>query len=103
MIIRFWRTAVIPEKIDEWDRLLGENAIGKLRQNEDCLYVFAGKDTSKQPPEVVNITIWRDLEAIKKFFGKKWKEAYIPPDEAPFIKGKTQIDHYDIIGQYTKT
>lgn len=100
MIIRIWRVKVTPDSVDKWDDLLGENAVNVLKKQKGCLHVFAAKNLSCSPPEVVSITVWEDLKSVKNFFGAKWREAYVTPEEAPLIVGEAKLEQFDSMGHY---
>jgi len=56
---------------------------------------YIGLDDSQNG---VVVTVWRDLDSLKKFTGERWNEPVIHPNEAPLLEGKPKVEHYTLVG-----
>jgi len=83
---------------EEFRRFAEETAIPMLRRQDGCLYAVAG--VSEDGSEASVVTVWRDLEALKKFAGDRWWEPYIHQREAPLLGEKPAVNHYGVAASF---
>jgi quinol monooxygenase YgiN len=77
-----------------------EKALPILKKQKGCIYAFAGKNTEKE--EVVMVTVWEDLEALKRFTGPEWNKPKVVPEEAPLLREEPSLMNFELIGLVTK-
>jgi len=98
MILRVWRCKLKPGAGEEFRRFAVEDALPMLRGQEGCLYAVAG--VSEDGAEASVVTVWRDLEALKRFAGERWWEPYIHQREAPLLDGRPSVSHYKVSASF---
>jgi quinol monooxygenase YgiN len=47
---------------------------------------FFGKSISDENDVFVFVSVWKDLVSIKKFFGEKWENSFLPPGYSELIE-----------------
>jgi quinol monooxygenase YgiN len=91
MILRVWCRRLKTGAGERFRRFAEEIALPMLRRQDGCLYAVAG--VGEDGGEACVVTVWRDLEALKGFVGKKWWEPYIRR-EAPLLAERPSVSHY---------
>lgn len=98
MIIRIFHSKCDVEGMEKFFR---DKALPILKKQKGCIYTLAGKNTEQG--EVVMITVWKDLEALKGFTGPDWKKPKVVPEEKPLLKGEPNVLHFELIGEVIKS
>ena len=71
-----------------------------LKKQKGCIYAFAGKNTEKD--EVVMVTVWENLDALKRFTGPEWDKPKVVPEEAPLLRGEPSLMNFELVSSITK-
>ena len=93
MIIRFFRAIVHEGMAEEFARVIVEDILPVIRDQEGLISASIGMPHESSPNEFSMTMHWRDLEAIKAFAGENWQHARILPEEAHLIR-ESHIHHY---------
>jgi len=93
MVIRIFRAKIRKGRVAEIKRLVKKQSIPWLESSEGLLGYFPGEPVEANEREFVMITLWRDLESIRAFFGKDWDAPVVTMDEAPLVEAM-YADHY---------
>jgi heme-degrading monooxygenase HmoA len=93
MIIRFFRALVHDGQQDSFRKFFIETALPLIRSQEGLVSVSVGLPQETSPREFSMVTVWRDLEALRRFAGDDWNRAVIHPDEEHLLR-ETFVHHY---------
>lgn len=93
MIIRVFRARIRKGCIEEFRQLVRTQSIPWLRESEGMLGYFPGEPIENSDREFVMITLWRDLESVRKFAGTRWDRPVVTEDEKPLVEAM-YADHY---------
>ncbi len=96
LVIRVFHAWIKQGKEGEYERLVREQALPNLRSQPGLMNVHAGVIADRTPPEVVIVSVWKGVDAIKKFAGDQWQEPVISPGEAELVE-KASVEHYQSI------
>ena len=97
MIIRIFRARAKSGAADELTRVAKEIAIPFVDQHSGLVARYAGRSIGTAGDELVMITVWEDLEAMKGMTGEKWEEPVLPYDGADELIDEMFLDHYETI------
>lgn len=94
MIVRVFRARLKPGRRGDFERLCRDRSIPHLRTLEGCQAVHVGRQLEEYPDEFVLVSVWRDLESLKRFAGEHWRTPLVLPGEAEMIESAS-AQHYD--------
>lgn len=69
-----------------------------VRNQSGVLGFLASGPANDADRDFVCATIWRDADALKAFFGQKWRESLLPPGYAELIE-VCSVEHYHLTQQ----
>lgn len=99
MLIRVFRARPRPGMEDEFAHLVESVSIPFVDSQPGLIARHAGRGIGQSKDEVVMITIWENLEAMKTMTGEGWENVVIPdPREAERIESCT-VDHYETMAE----
>ena len=101
MIVRIWRAKTYKDKIDEFEKIMTDLAVPGHKKRQGCLGFTVAKSIEMDPPEIVTISIWKDLESLKELTGDNWREPMVHPKETHLIIGKPTAEHYELIEKFS--
>ncbi|MEM3096011.1 MAG: hypothetical protein QW756_00015 [Nitrososphaerota archaeon] len=93
MIVRVWRCRI--SSVEGFRRFTHEDALPILRRQDGCMSAVVGVDDSQNG---VVVTVWRDLDTLKRFAGEQWAEPVIHPNEVGLLVGTPNVEHYSLVG-----
>jgi heme-degrading monooxygenase HmoA len=96
MIIRVFKPTIHPGKEAEFESFLREEAIPLVSGQSGLVAQHVGRPRDPSSTEFLYVTVWEDVESIRRFAGERWEEAVITPDEEHLLKD-TWIGHYEVI------
>ncbi|WP_082616209.1 antibiotic biosynthesis monooxygenase [Ensifer sp. Root278] len=73
MIVRIFRVRVLPGRLADWKNKVEGISIPWLRQQEGLIAFYPGKPIDPRDREFWMISIWKDVESIKKAAGHEWQ------------------------------
>jgi quinol monooxygenase YgiN len=89
MIIRVFQAKVRLDKIAEFKRMVQEQSIPGLTSAEGMLGYFPGEPLSNDRREFVMVTLWREIESLKKFAGENWETPVATAAETLLVEEMT--------------
>ena len=98
MIARMWRGSAIRERVDDYVEHLRESVVPELRQIDGFRGVYLLRRSSSDDVEIVVLTFWESMEAIRKFAGENPEVAVVAPAARPlFRKYDAEVQHFEIV------
>lgn len=95
MILRIFRAVVHDGKQDEFREFVTQTALPLTRKQEGLVSVTIGKPHPTSPQEFTMISVWRDLDALKRFTGEAWNKVVVLPEEADMLQA-SHLHHYEM-------
>ncbi len=96
-VARIWIGKVRREKADEYQVFLEQRAVPDYKSVEGNLGIIILRRDLEDHSEFTLITLWTDIEAIKKFAGEDYSKAkYYPEDKEYLLDFPSQVDHYTV-------
>jgi hypothetical protein len=99
MIVRVWSCTCKRPKLEGFKNFIRGEFLPVLRRNDGCVQALVAQDMSLRHPRVIIITVWRDLDSIKRFTGPQWRNAIVNPKAALFISGEPKLEHFELIDE----
>lgn len=93
MIVRVFRATAKEGHQSAFREFLTGTALPMLEETDGVESVILGEPFPSNPDEFLVITIWRDLQALKKFAGETWMTPVIDDEEKELLEDFT-IHHY---------
>lgn len=99
MIIRVFRARTKPGAFDECVRIAEEVSIPFVDRQPGLLARHTGKGIGAAgEEELIMITVWESLDAMKNMTGDDWESAVLPDERLEELIEETFLDHYESIG-----
>jgi quinol monooxygenase YgiN len=98
VIIRIFRARAKPGASEELRRLAEEISIPFVDREPGLVARYAGRGIGATGEELVMITVWEDLEAVKNMTGEEWDEPVIPDDRVGELINEMFLHQYETIG-----
>jgi quinol monooxygenase YgiN len=99
MIVRVWSCRCERPKLEGFKSFIHSEFLPELKRNDGCLQALVAQDTSLSQPRIIIITVWRDLDSIKRFTGPQWRNAIVNPKAAVFIDGEPKLEHFELVDE----
>jgi len=97
MILRSWRGAVRPEDRDAYLEHQDRTGIQDYRDTEGNLGVFVLTRPQGDLVEVITLTLWDSMDAVRRFAGDDPGTAkFYPGDDALLAEKDLHADHWDV-------
>jgi DNA-binding winged helix-turn-helix (wHTH) protein/heme-degrading monooxygenase HmoA len=93
VIVRVFRGQVHPGRQREFERHLRERGIPDFRAQPGCEAVHVGVPTPESPDEFLVVSVWRDIDALRRWAGTTWAAPKVAPDEAEML-ARSWVHHY---------
>ncbi len=98
MIIRVFRARPKPGKAEELAALVKEVSIPFVDGQSGILARFTGKGVGTTGGEIVMISIWESIDAMKNMTGESWESEVIPDERYAERIEECFVYHYETIG-----
>lgn len=98
MLIRVWRGKVRPNLLPEFHRFTDGTALPLLRKQDGFVGATVGASKANEL-EFIVVSVWKDIDSLKKFLGPEWNKAFMHPEEVPILDGYPSVEHYDIVSR----
>ncbi len=98
MIIRVFRARPKPGTVDELARLAEEVSIPFVDGQPGLVARYTGRGVGATGEELVMITVWEDLDALKNMTGDAWENAVLPDERLEPLIAESFLHHYESIG-----
>ncbi len=97
-LVRIFKARARPGRERELADKLSTTSAALVRDNAGLVTYLAGGPSQAGDRDFVFITIWRDFNAMKEFFGAEWPRSLLPPGYAALIE-HCSVEHYELTGQ----
>lgn len=94
--MRIFRAQVRPGKHEEWQRQVEDHSIPWMIAQEGMLGHFPGKPLG-DGRDFVMVSLWPNIDAIKKAIGENWSQTILLADEASLVE-EVSVEHYEAFG-----
>ena len=98
MIIRIFRARPKAGMADELAQLIEQVSIPFVDRQPGLLARYTGRGIGSTGDELVMITVWESLEAMKNMTGDDWESAVIPDQREAERIAKNSVHHFESIG-----
>ncbi len=96
MIIRTVRERVREGHEVEYETLLREAAASLLAGSPGLMFFYLCRPTGGNPGEFGVVSIWRDVESLQAFAGKRWRESVLTPELAALV-AESRVEHLEVL------
>jgi heme-degrading monooxygenase HmoA len=97
MIMRQWKGRVPAEKAADYIKFLNTSGFKDYAETPGNLAVYAFQRTEAGVTEIVLVTLWESIEAIKRFAGEDYEKAHYYHKGKDFLlEFEPLVKHYDV-------
>lgn len=97
-ILRVFKARAKPGKAQILKQKFSQTSVAVVRDAPGNLGHFFGTDLSSGKNQLVFISVWQDLDAIKARFGDSWEESFLPEGYDDIIE-ECSITHIEFDGE----
>ena len=97
-ILRIFEVRAKPGKAKLLKQKLSDTSVSVVDGKPGNLGYFFGELLSSDGNDLVFISVWKDLESIKAYFGDDWEQSYLPEGYEEIID-HCSIRHVEIKGR----
>jgi len=100
MIARIWKGSTLPGMGRQYLSYFEQTGLKEYRETDGCKDVIVLTREVGEATEYVLITLWENIEAVKRFAGSEPERAvYYPADEVYFPKDQlpAHVNHYEVL------
>lgn len=98
MIIRVFRARPQPGAVEELERLAKEVSIPFIEGQPGLVARYTGRGSGATGEELVMVSVWEDLEAMKNMTGEDWESPVIPDERLEPLIAESFLHNYESIG-----
>ena len=80
-------------------KMLATTSAQLVRNQPGMLSFLAAGPANDVDRDFVFVTIWRDADVLKAFFGQDWRVSLLPPGYSELID-ECSVDHYHLTEQF---
>jgi len=81
MILRIFRLRAHPGRGAALEHIVRTRGVPNIRGREGLVALLLGRPDEGDGDELVLVSLWRDLAAVRAFKGDAWREARLLPEE----------------------
>lgn len=96
MIIRIVRERVREGSEAEYEALLREAAVSLLAGSPGLMFFYLCRPVAGSEDEFGVVSVWRDLESLQAFAGKRWRESVLTPELTALVE-ESRVEHLDVL------
>jgi heme-degrading monooxygenase HmoA len=98
MIIRIFRARPQPGTADELARLAEEISIPFVDGQPGLMARYTGRGLGATGEELVMVSVWEDLDAMRNMTGDDWESPVIPDERLEPLIMESFLHNYESIG-----
>jgi quinol monooxygenase YgiN len=98
MLIRVFRAQPKPGKADEFAELVQTISVPFVESQPGLVARFTGQGIGRSDDEIVMISVWENIDALKNMTGESWEEEVIPDAREAERIETCSVHHYESIG-----
>jgi quinol monooxygenase YgiN len=95
MVIRVFRARPKAGASDECARLAQEVAVPFVDRQPGLVARYTGQGVGATGDELVMISVWEDIDALKNMTGDDWERAVIPDERLDELIAETFLHQYE--------
>jgi len=98
MIVRMWRACAAVEKAEQYVKHVTEKVFPSLRQIEGHCGAYLLRRKVDDEIEFMVLTLWEDMESIRRFAGRDTDKAVVEPEARSALKDfDTTVSHFEVL------
>jgi hypothetical protein len=97
MIIRVFRCTPKPGAVDELERLARDVSVPFVDSQPGLVARYTGRGTGATGDELLMISVWEDLDALKNMTGEDWQSEVIPDERISDLIEESSVRHYEAL------
>ena len=98
MVLRSWRGAVRATDANRYLVHQAETGVGDYRSTEGNLGVLVLSRPRGELVEVVTLSLWESLDAVRRFAGDDYGRArFYPGDDELLVEKDLHADHFEVV------
>ena len=97
-ILRVFEVRALPGKAELLKQKLSDTSVDVVDGEPGNLGYFFGENISSDGNDLVFISVWKDLDAIKARFGEDWQVSFLPEGYEEIIES-CSIRHIEFDGK----
>lgn len=101
-ILRVFDVRAKAGKVDILKQKLSDTSIDVVKGQPGNLGYFFGESLSDDENDLVFISVWRDLDAVKSRFGDNWQVSFLPEGYEALIEN-CSIRHIEFSGELAES
>lgn len=98
MLIRVFRAEPKPGREGELADLVETVSIPFVQRQDGMVACYAGRGIGRSAGEVVMVSIWENVDALKNMTGEDWETEVIPDTREAERIERCSVDHYETVG-----
>jgi heme-degrading monooxygenase HmoA len=99
MIVRLWHGRVPTTKAETYRAFLNNRAVPDYRSVEGNISVKILQRKEGEITHFLTMTMWENMEAIRRFAGSDLEAAKYYPEDADFLlEFEPRVVHYEVVG-----
>ena len=97
MIARMWRGSAIRERAEDYVKHLEQSVVPELRKIDGFQGIYLLRRELSDGVELVVLTLWESMDAIRKFAGENPEVAVVAPAaRVLFREYDAEVKHFEI-------
>ena len=96
MIIRIVRERVREGCEAEYEALLRDAGASLLAGSPGLLFFYLCRPVGGNECEFGVVSLWRDLDSLQAFAGKRWRESVLTSELAVLVE-ESRVEHLDVL------
>jgi len=97
VIIRIFRATAKPGKADELAQLAEDVSIPFVDGQPGLVARHTGRGVGENGDELVMVSVWESLEALKNMTGEDWESEVIPDERISELIEESSVRNYEAI------
>lgn len=98
MIARLWHGWTKPEDADTYELLVATKVLPSFEHLKGYKGAYLLRDDRQNETEFVTLTLFEDLEAVRRFAGEDYQTAVVPPEARKLLsRFDERSKHYETV------
>ena len=98
MIARLWHGWTKPEDADTYELLVATKVLPSFEHLKGYKGAYLLRDDRQNETEFVTLTLFEDLEAVRRFAGEDYQIAVVPPEARKLLsRFDERSKHYETV------
>jgi len=98
MIARLWHGWTKPENADTYELLVATKVLPSFEHLKGYKGAYLLRDDRQNETEFVTLTLFEDLEAVRRFAGEDYQTAVVPPEARKLLsRFDERSKHYETV------